>query len=108
MATSLLEIADHLAHELATNATTAGFIAGVAGGSIMGLIFFAALYWTVRKGINAARPGLWFSTSFVLRFGLLGAGLAVAGANGTAPLLGCACGLVLSRVLVKRLGQLPT
>jgi len=39
------------------------FVAGAA----LGMIFFAGLWWTVRKGVSSRRPALWFLGSGLLR-----------------------------------------
>ena len=40
--------------------------AALAGGGL-GLFFYGGLYLTVTRGLNSARPALWFFASFVLR-----------------------------------------
>ncbi|MDY0212353.1 MAG: ATP synthase subunit I [Desulfuromonadaceae bacterium] len=104
---SLLELADHLAHELATNTIISGVILAVLGGIILGLAFFGALYWTVRRATFSQRPWLWFSLSLSARFSFLIAGLYLAGRSGTLHLLGCAVGIILGRFVVRRLVQGP-
>ncbi|MFA5701521.1 MAG: ATP synthase subunit I [Desulfuromonas sp.] len=100
---SLLELADHLAHEMATNPEISGVILAVCGGTILGLVFFGGLYWTARRAPFTLRPGLWFSLSFGARFGILAAGLYLAGRSGILQLLGCAGGIALGRFVVRRL-----
>ncbi len=104
---SLLELADHLAHEIATNADIRGVILAVVGGTFLGLAFFGTLYWTVRRAPFSQRPGLWFSLSLGARFGILAAGLYLAGRSGTLQLLGCAAGIMLGRFTVRRLVRAP-
>ena len=37
------------------------------GGIVLGIIFFAGLYWTVQRGMKSTHPALCFISSFVLR-----------------------------------------
>ncbi len=46
---------------------------GVAGG-LLGAIFFGGLWWTVRKGVSANQPALWFFGSLLLRMAIALAG----------------------------------
>ncbi|MDD2557618.1 MAG: ATP synthase subunit I [Desulfuromonadaceae bacterium] len=104
---SLLELADHLAHEVATNPSISGVILALIGGTILGLAFFGTLYWTVQRATFSQQPWLWFSLSLGARFSLLIAGLYLAGRSGTLQLLGCAVGIVLGRFMVQRLVRTP-
>ncbi|MGB5444496.1 MAG: ATP synthase subunit I [Psychromonas sp.] len=36
-------------------------------GLLLGVFFFAGLWWTVRRGAESERPVLWFFASFALR-----------------------------------------
>jgi|GEM_PF-1335097 len=104
---SLLELADHLAHEMATNPAISGAALALSGGTILGFIFFGGLYLTARHAPFTLRPGLWFSLSFGARFILLTAGLYLAGRSGILNLLGCAAGIALGRFAVRRLVRAP-
>jgi F1F0 ATPase subunit 2 len=97
MEISLLHFLDRLAHSLATNHAVVAFVTGVLGGIILGGGFFAALYVTARRAPFTLRPGMWFSLSFLLRFGVLTAALYLAAQQGTATLLGCALGIMAGR-----------
>ncbi len=104
---SLLELADHLAHQATTNIGIVKVISAALGGTILGVIFFGGLYWTTQRAPFALRPGLWFSLSFVARFGILAVGLLFAGRSGIPQLLGCAGGIALGRFVVRRLVRAP-
>ncbi|MFW6387062.1 MAG: ATP synthase subunit I [Thermodesulfobacteriota bacterium] len=97
MEVSLLHFLDRMAHSLATNPGVVAFVLSMLGGIILGVGFFAALYITARRAPFTLRPGMWFSLSFVLRFGVLVTGLYVAARSGITPLLGCALGILLGR-----------
>ena len=67
-------------------------LAAVAG-SALGTIFFGGLLWTVRKGVTADQPALWFLGSLLLRMGI-----AFRGHLGR--LLACIAGFALARLVV--------
>ncbi|HEX8873406.1 MAG TPA: ATP synthase subunit I [Nitrosospira sp.] len=41
----------------------------LATGILLGAIFFAGLWWTIRHGLSSRRPGFWFICSMLLRTG---------------------------------------
>ncbi len=73
-------------------------LAGVAGG-VLGGIFFATLWWTVRMGAASQRPGLWFFGSLLLRMGITLSGFYLVGAGDWQRLLACLFGFVIARFL---------
>jgi len=97
MEISLLHFLDRIAHSMVTNSGVVAFVTGVLVGIILGVGFFAALYVTARRAPFTLRPGMWFSLSFVLRFGLLATALFVAAQQGIATLVGCSAGILLGR-----------
>lgn len=103
MEVSLLHFLDRVAHTMATNPGIVVFVLGMLGGIILGVGFFAALYITARRAPFTPRPGMWFSLSFVVRFGILAAALFTAAHQGIASLLGCAAGIFLGRFGFQRL-----
>lgn len=84
-------------------------LAGGAG-ALLGILFFGGLWWTVQRGLASGRPALWFAGSFVLRTGVVLAGMygmyVVSGGRWEA-LLACLAGLVVARVIVTRLAGPP-
>ena len=46
----------------------------LAAGLLLGAFFFGGLWWTVRKGMSAKRPALWFFGSLLLRMSIALAG----------------------------------
>jgi len=97
MEISLLHFLDRLAHAMATNHGVVAFVTGVLSGMVLGVGFFAALYITARGAPFTLRPGMWFSLSFILRFGILATALFVAAQQGISTLLGCSAGILLGR-----------
>jgi F1F0 ATPase subunit 2 len=102
MEVSLLHFLDRMAHSLAINPGVVAFVLSMLGGILLGVGFFAALYVTARRAPFTLRPGMWFSLSFVLRFGVLAAGLYMAAQQGIATLLGCSVGIFLGRFEFQR------
>ncbi|MGV8841944.1 MAG: ATP synthase subunit I [Pseudomonas sp.] len=77
-------------------------LAGVAGAAL-GTLFFAGLWWTLRRGLASNRPALWFFASLVLRLSLTAAGFYVVAGDDWRRLLACLLGFVLARWMVVRL-----
>jgi F1F0 ATPase subunit 2 len=74
-------------------------------GILLGAIFFGGLWWTVRKGLSARRPALWFGASLLLRTGIALAGFYfVAGVDWKRMLL-CLLGFIIARLIVIRLSS---
>ena len=74
-------------------------LTGMAGVGL-GAIFFGGLWWTVRKGVSANQPALWFFASWLLRTGIVLAGFYFVGAGHSSRLLACLVGFALSRPAV--------
>lgn len=82
----------------------------LAAGMLLGAIFFGGLWWTVRNGVTAHRPALWFICSMMLRIGIVLMGfyflLSLSG-NSWEPLLGALFGFILARLFATRLLPAP-
>ncbi len=74
-------------------------VSGVAGIALGGM-FYGGLWWTIRRRLGAARPGLWFVASSLLRMALVLGGLYVVAGGDWRRLLACLCGFVAGRALV--------
>lgn len=72
-------------------------------GSLLGMFFFGGLWWTVQKGLQSNRPGLWFLSSMLLRTGITLAGFYWLAADHWQRLLVCLLGFILARFIVIRL-----
>ncbi|HZX51078.1 N-ATPase subunit AtpR [Pseudomonas sp. XK-1] len=77
-------------------------LAGVAG-TMLGALFFAGLWWTLRRGLASSRPALWIFTSLLLRLSLTLAGFYWVAGDDWRRLLACLLGFLLARLLVTRL-----
>jgi F1F0 ATPase subunit 2 len=72
-------------------------------GMLLGALFFGGLWWTVRKGISAKSPALWFGLSFLLRTGIALGGFYLVGGSDWKRLLWCLAGFIVARLIVTRL-----
>jgi F1F0 ATPase subunit 2 len=77
--------------------------AALVGGVLLGAFFFGGLWWTVRKGVTAKNPALWFLGSSLLRTVVVLAGFYFIGRADWKKLLFCLLGFVIARFLVLRL-----
>jgi F1F0 ATPase subunit 2 len=75
---------------------------GLAGAGLGG-IFFAGLWWTVRRGLASPRPGLWFFFSMLARLSLTLSGFYWLAGDDWRRLLACLLGFLLARLLVAQL-----
>lgn len=71
-----------------------------AAGVVLGLVFYGGLWWTVRRGLTARNPALWFSGSLLLRLALVGAGFYLVTEGQWPRLVACLTGFLLARILV--------
>jgi F1F0 ATPase subunit 2 len=77
-------------------------LAGLVG-SGLGAMFFGGLWWTVRKGVSASQPALWFLGSWLLRTGIALVGFYVVSGGHLGRLLASLAGFALARFVVTRL-----
>ncbi len=71
-----------------------------AAGLVLGAIFFGGLWWTVRKGLTARQPALWFLGSMLLRMAITLAGFYFVGRGDWRRLVACLFGFVIARFVV--------
>ena len=69
-------------------------------GAALGVIFFAGLLWTVRKGPQSKYPALWFLSSFILRTGIVLSGIYLLTDGQWPSLLMCMIGFIGARIVV--------
>jgi len=60
-------IVDKMLYSGITYSQILSLLPALLAGAVLGVIFFAGLYWTVRRGTQSAHPALWFLSSFLLR-----------------------------------------
>ena len=81
-------------------------VLALAAGVLLGVLFFGGLWWTVRKGLTAKRPALWFLSSMLLRTGVTLGGFYLVGDHDVWRLLACLAGFIAARLIVTRLTRL--
>ena len=76
-------------------------LALVAGGGLGG-IFFGGLWYTVRLGLRARQPAVWFLLSMLARMSLVLGGFYLVGHSDWRRLAACLVGFVIARIIVVR------
>ena len=74
-------------------------LAWTAGG-VLGGIFFGGLWWTVRRGVLAKQPAIWFLGSLLLRMSIVLTGFYFVADRHWERLLLCLFGFVMARLVV--------
>ena len=74
-------------------------LAWMAGG-LVGVMFFGGLWWTVKKGVSAEHPALWFLGSLLLRLSITVAGFYFASGGHWQRLLACLVGFITAQRVV--------
>ena len=80
------------------------FLAGI----LLGVIFFAGLWWTVLKVLSSKRPGICFIASLLLRTGIALSGFYFVGRGDWKKLLVCFAGFMIARLIVNQLVRKAT
>jgi F1F0 ATPase subunit 2 len=75
-------------------------------GMILGAIFFGGLWWTVKKGLVAANPALWFLGSLLLRTTITVSGFYWIAGGSWQKLLACLLGFIITRFITNYLTRL--
>jgi F1F0 ATPase subunit 2 len=82
-------------------------ILALVAGTLLGIIFFGGLWWTVRRGVASRTPAIWFFASMLLRMGITLVGFYFVGRGHWPRLLTCLLGFVIARIVVMRLTRFP-
>lgn len=72
----------------------------VITGVLLGVMFYAGLWWTVRISLASAHPASWLFASLLLRMGSALAGLYLVAASDWRRLLACLVGFLAARAVV--------
>ena len=76
-------------------------------GMLLGAVFFGGLWWTVRKGLTARQPALWFGTSMLLRAVIVLGGFYLVAGDDWRRMLVCLLGFIVARFIVMRITGAP-
>lgn len=83
-------------------------ILALLSGIALGVFFFAGLWFTVRKGVVAKTPAVWFLLSFFVRMGVVLGGFYFIAQQGQWQLLSMALlGFILARMALTRFAPPP-
>jgi F1F0 ATPase subunit 2 len=80
-----------------------GLALALVAGILLGAIFFGGLWWTVRKGVTAKHPALWFFASMLLRTSIVVLGFYFVMGDDWMKLLAGLFGFIVARMIVMRL-----
>jgi F1F0 ATPase subunit 2 len=96
-------------HERLAGLMTApsGPVVALLAGAALGVVFYAGLWWTVRRAATFRRPGLSVLTSLLVRMGVTLAGFHIVADGDWTRLLLCLTGFLLTRVVVTWLTRSP-
>jgi F1F0 ATPase subunit 2 len=83
-------------------AETLMLLVSLSGGALLGLAFFGGLHWTVRRGLMARAPAVWFLGSLLLRTGLVLGGFYLLARDDWRRLLLCLVGFLVARTVLLR------
>ena len=75
-------------------------VPALAIGVTLGTIFFAGLWWTVRRGLSSEYPALWFFSSLLLRTGIALTGFYCVARDSRGKLLMCLFGFFIAHQIV--------
>jgi F1F0 ATPase subunit 2 len=75
-------------------------LAALVMGTLLGVLFFGGLWWTVRKSLASRSPALWIFSSLLLRMGITLAGFYWVGGGHWQRLLLCLFGFLAARLLI--------
>lgn len=78
-------------------------VMALSAGMLLGAVFFGGLWWTVRKGLSAKQPALWFGASMLLRSAVVLVGFYFFAGADWKRLLLCLLGFIIARLIVTRL-----
>ena len=85
---------------------TTRILAAVLAGMLLGVFFFGALWWTIRRALSSRQAALWFSGSFLTRTAVTLIGFYFASQGDWRRMAGCVAGFLGGRLLVIRLTRL--
>lgn len=78
-------------------------VAALLAGGLLGVFFYAGLWWTIRQGASSPTPLRWFFASLVVRTSIVLTGFYVVGAGQPGRMGLCLLGFILARVIVFRI-----
>ena len=80
---------------------------GLLVGGVLGALYFAGLWWTVRHLPATRNPALLLFASYTVRMALVALGIVLFAAGSWPRLAGCLVGFLIARLLTARFATLP-
>jgi F1F0 ATPase subunit 2 len=78
-------------------------IGALAVGLALGLVFFAGLWWTLRRGLRSSSPAAWLGLSALVRMGIaIGTLYLVARSGGIVSVSASLVGILIGRAVITR------
>ena len=75
-------------------------------GCVLGMLYFAGLWWTIRRGVESKAPAAWFFASLVLRMTGVVLGFFVVAQGHWQKFVACLVGFMMVRfIMEKRLSR---
>jgi F1F0 ATPase subunit 2 len=74
-------------------------------GFSLGTIFYAGLWWTVKKGVTSKRPALWFGVGALVRISITVTGFYFISQGNWKRLIVCLIGFVMAHFAIKSLAM---
>ena len=81
---------------------TSGLLLASVAGTLLGVLFFGGLWWSLRRALRSPRPALWIGGSLLLRMASVVGGFMVVSAGDWHRMLACLLGFWAARWLVVR------
>lgn len=81
-------------------ALTAALLLPMLAGAVLGVAFYASLWWTTRRGAASPRPVPWFFGGLIIRMSGTLAAFHLVGDGSWARLLACLVGFVAARASI--------
>ncbi len=69
-------------------------------GSLLSLVFFCGLWWTIQKALSSNQPALWFVCSLLLRTVIVLVGFYLIGQDNWKRLVVCVFGFYMTRLIL--------
>jgi F1F0 ATPase subunit 2 len=85
-----------------------GLVLAALGGLIIGAIYFAGLWWTLRKSLGADANAVLLPLSLFIRVAICLGGFYLIGAGDPARILACLAGFIAARFILLRLTRKMT
>ena len=87
--------------------SAASLVLSCIAGSVLGVIFFAGLWWTVRRGMSSNRPALLFLFSLLVRTAIVLLGFYFVAGGDWKRLLASLGGFLIARMFATRVVRAP-